>query len=460
MDEKQIRYEFRTILSETHPGLTFEEYRDSCIYLLLYHYLCIRYDDTLDENYKLHMMVRMAMRGKLQMDSFLKFMENASRFIHLQCPEFNLTEFSYYKKLLEVETPEKQKSYARFIRKFIKKLDILGQEKILFDLYPSCFEALMVEFSTMKKETGIPEPILALYEIFAKEKQSQDVYSVFQPEFRYGSLLRKMLSDHKDAYYYGYEVDTEFLELMKILCYLHDIPREHTYFSTQEEWIAQKHLVEQMDTVCVYKPEGVEVGMYLSAEELNQEVKSLLNVKAKGELPYLLSAFPLLKEDGCVLAVMPSSLLYREGRETQIRRYLVEELNCLDSVVLLPDSIFPSMGQQEVFLYLRKNRRHEDIMFFDCSEQDVFDEDRIKDIRKAWRGRKNIAGFCSRVERTEIAENDYNLNLPRYIKKLVGIEAIDIDVKRKRIEEINKELKEIDARIEMYRRDLELDALL
>ena len=73
MDEKQLHYEFMSIPGESHPGLTFEEYRDTCVFLLFYHYLCLRFDDRLDDAYKLDAMVRMAVRGKLQLPSFLRF---------------------------------------------------------------------------------------------------------------------------------------------------------------------------------------------------------------------------------------------------------------------------------------------------------------------------------------------------------------------------------------------------
>ena len=51
MDEKQLQYEFLSILSESHPGLTFEEYRDSCVFLLFYQYLCLKHGDSLEEAY-------------------------------------------------------------------------------------------------------------------------------------------------------------------------------------------------------------------------------------------------------------------------------------------------------------------------------------------------------------------------------------------------------------------------
>ena len=111
MDEKQLQYEFLSILSESHPGLTFEEYRDSCVFLLFYQYLCLKHGDSLEETYKPGELVKMAIRGKLQVASFLKFMESASSFLHLLNKDFQLTEFSFYKSLERVHSLEKQKSY-------------------------------------------------------------------------------------------------------------------------------------------------------------------------------------------------------------------------------------------------------------------------------------------------------------------------------------------------------------
>ena len=84
MDEKQLQYEFLSILSESHPGLTFEEYRDSCVFLLFYQYLCLKHGDSLEEVYKPGELVKMAIRGKLQVASFLKFM--AVSYTHLTLP--------------------------------------------------------------------------------------------------------------------------------------------------------------------------------------------------------------------------------------------------------------------------------------------------------------------------------------------------------------------------------------
>lgn len=72
MDREQIHNEFLSILSESHPGLTFEEYRDSCVFLLFYQYLCLKYDDLLEDVYKPGELVKMAIRGEASGSFFFK----------------------------------------------------------------------------------------------------------------------------------------------------------------------------------------------------------------------------------------------------------------------------------------------------------------------------------------------------------------------------------------------------
>ena len=166
MDEKQLQYEFLSILSESHPGLTFEEYRDSCVFLLFYQYLCLKHGDSLEETYKPGELVKMAIRGKLQVASFLKFMESASSFLHLLNKDFQLTEFSFYKSLERVHSLEKQKSYARFFRKFLKKIDGWDCKEELLRQYPKLFVLLIAEFAKLKKDTYISEELSELYHKF------------------------------------------------------------------------------------------------------------------------------------------------------------------------------------------------------------------------------------------------------------------------------------------------------
>lgn len=451
MDEKQLYDEFLSIINESHPGLTFEEYRDCCIFLLFYQYLCLKYDKELEDQYKLGEMVRLAVRGKLQMPSFLRFMENASGFLHLNCPQFNLMEASFLKKVSEIKLSEKKKSYARFIRKLIKKVDRFECDELLLKDYPDLFRKLIIEFSRMKKSTYISETVLKLFEMFFQDSGREE-RKIFLPEFQYGILLESVSKKCKKPEIYGYDNNIEYIELLRIYAYMTGLTEDQVHLFREEEWEKADDLENQFDVIAVYQPEGVEDGILLSSAEPLKE-KDLLTSKSKGEFPYLLSALPLLKEDGALVAVLPSALLYREGKEQQIRKILVDELGCLDTVMLLPDSLFQSVGQDEVLMYLKKGRNRSETMFFDCAKYD-FEEDGFPKIEKAWRDGETIPGLCSRVEVETIRENDYNLNLPRYIMQTKKSITVDVAAKRRRIQEIDQELQEIEGKISMYRRDL------
>ena len=96
MDEKQLNYEFLSIPGESHPGLTFEEYRGRLRFFFYFTITCACvFGDELEDSYKLGALVRMAVRGKLQIPSFLRFMESASSFIRLAGGRFSLTDFSF-----------------------------------------------------------------------------------------------------------------------------------------------------------------------------------------------------------------------------------------------------------------------------------------------------------------------------------------------------------------------------
>ena len=83
-------------------------------------------------------------------------------------------------------------------------------------------------------------------------------------------------------------------------------------------------------------------------------------------------------------------------------------------------------------------------------------EEQKDPIDQLWSERKTIPGLCACVERDEIEKNEYNLNLPRYITKVVKETAIDMEKGKARIREIEQELQEIENRIAIYRRELGL----
>lgn len=455
MDEKQLHYEFMSILSESHPGLTFEEYRDTSVFLLFYQYLCLQCGEKLEEQYTLRAMVRTANRGKLQMPVFIRFIEAADPFIRMAGSRFRLTEFTFYRNICKVQSLEKQKSYARFIRKIIKKIEAWESCAQLSLLYGDLFEEMMGGFARLKKETYISEDLLHLHRMFYADRQ-ETIRRVFLPDFQYGILLHTMVDHLAEAEVFGYEERDSLTEMLRMLCYMKQMPVDAVHLSDKAYWMESYGQNGAFDAVSIFLPDGVEPGNLVGSATDSPRTARLMKAVTKGEFPLILSALSLLDPKGIMTVVMPSALLYREGKEAQIRQYLVQEMNCLDVVMLLPDHTFQSTGQNEVLLFFQKNRDREDVLFFDCSEVDRFEGETLHSIETAWKERKTIPGFCSAVSQKVIEENDYNLNLPRYISRSVQVTRVDIEQRRQRIQEIDRELKEIEQKIAMYRRDLEL----
>ena len=249
--------------------------------------------------------------------------------------------------------------------------------------------------------------------------------------------------------------EQEYIDIFTIVCYMRGIPLDSLHLFMKKDWRAIRDLPDGADNILIFMPEGVEAGEYIASPKLSLG-KEQFYAGTKGEFPFLLTAISCLKENGFLAAVFPGAMLYREGREAQIRKYLVEELNCLDTIMLLPDSIFHSIGQAEAILSFQMNRERKDILFFDCSEIESLDKEQIDTIDQLWSERKTIPGLCACVERDEIEKNEYNLNLPRYITKVVKETAIDMEKGKARIREIEQELQEIENRIAIYRRELGL----
>ena len=268
-------------------------------------------------------------------------------------------------------------------------------------------------------------------------------------------MASSIISTEKNIEIYGYTKEQEYIDIFTIVCYMRGIPLDSLHLFMKKDWRAIRDLPDGADNILIFMPEGVEAGEYIASPKLSLG-KEQFYAGTKGEFPFLLTAISCLKENGFLAAVFPGAMLYREGREAQIRKYLVEELNCLDTIMLLLDSIFHSIGQAEAILFFQMNRERKDILFFDCSEIESLDKEQIDTIDQLWSERKTIPGLCACVERDEIEKNEYNLNLPRYITKVVKETAIDMEKGKARIREIEQELQEIENRIAIYRRELGL----
>ena len=155
--------------------------------------------------------------------------------------------------------------------------------------------------------------------------------------------------------------------------------------------------------------------------------------KGKADYAFLLHDLYHIRNDGIVTIVLPHGVLFRGGEEGTIRKNLIDHNN-IDAIIGLPANIFFGTGIPTIIMVLRKNKQDSDVLVIDASKG--FEKDGktnklracdIKRIVDAYKERpEKIEKFARRVSRAEIIQNDYNLNIPRYVDSSEKAESWDI----------------------------------
>lgn len=176
-----------------------------------------------------------------------------------------------------------------------------------------------------------------------------------------------------------------------------------------------------------------------------------------------------MADNGRAVVLLPNGVLFRGQSEDTIRRYLIDNLNCIDAIIGLPENLFHGTDIPVIAMYLKKNRgeNSNNICFIDASKyytQDktsnvITDED-IDRIVNAYTERKNIDKYCHVATIDEIKENNYNLSIPRYVDTYVKEEVIDIEVASKELKESREREEQIDSELKNILNELGLEVEL
>lgn len=186
---------------------------------------------------------------------------------------------------------------------------------------------------------------------------------------------------------------------------------------------------------------------------------------SKGDYAFVLHMLHSLDDaNGRMGVVLPHGVLFRGASEGKIRKEIIEH-NLLDAVIGLPANLFYGTGIPACILIFKKNRTREDVLFIDASgeghfekgkNQNVLRDEDIKLIAKTYQGRKAVEKYSSVVSRDLIRENEYNLNIPRYVDTFEEEAPIDIASVQKNIASIESELAKVQAEMSGYLKELGL----
>lgn len=156
------------------------------------------------------------------------------------------------------------------------------------------------------------------------------------------------------------------------------------------------------------------------------------------------------EDDGRVAVLLPHGVLFRGGAEETIRKYIIKDLNRLDAVIGLPANLFHGTGIPVCVLVLKckRNGNAGNILFIDASKefkagknQNVLEQKHIDKIVETYEKRVDVDKFAHVAKMSEIAENGYNLNIPRYIDTFEEEEPVDLKAVRAEIKRLDTETR-------------------
>src|SRR5690606_40458889 len=165
-----------------------------------------------------------------------------------------------------------------------------------------------------------------------------------------------------------------------------------------------------------------------------------------------------LADNGTMAIVLPHGVLFRGAAEGHIRKFLIETRNYLDAVIGLPGNLFYGTSIPTAILVFKKCRETpESILFIDASNdfekiktQNYLQDEHIQKIYDTFKNRTEVEKYSRNVPLEEIKENDYNLNIPRYVDTFETEEEINIDVIGVQLKSLEHNMKAIDAALGVF----------
>ncbi|MCB1986211.1 MAG: N-6 DNA methylase, partial [Nitrosomonas sp.] len=183
--------------------------------------------------------------------------------------------------------------------------------------------------------------------------------------------------------------------------------------------------------------------------------------KTKGDYAFILHMVETLKpKTGRMGVVVPHGVLFRGSAEGRIRQQLIEE-NLLDCVIGLPEKLFYGTGIPAAILIFKKDKPDSSVLFIDASRefkagknQNLLTPENIDKIVATYRARVSVDKYAYLASLEEIQENDYNLNIPRYVDTFEEEEEIDLMAVRKERAELKTQLAALETEMDGYLKEL------
>ena len=287
--------------------------------------------------------------------------------------------------------------------------------------------------------------------------------NVYDPTCGSGSLLIRAANIGNAVEIFGQEKNPTTYNLARMNMLLHGIKFSNFKIENGDTLEADAFGERQFDAVVANPPFSAE---WSAADKFNNDDRfskaGRLAPRKTADYAFILHMIYHLNDGGTMACVAPHGVLFRGNAEGAIRRFLIENKNYVDAIIGLPANIFYGTSIPTCIIVMKKCRKEDDnILFIDASKefekvktQNKLREEHIRKIVETYRDRKEIEKYSHCATRQEIADNDYNLNSPRYVDTFEEEEPIDIKAVMAEIKELEAKRADLDKEIEGYLREL------
>lgn len=305
---------------------------------------------------------------------------------------------------------------------------------------------------------------------------SSEPFSIYDPTMGSGSLLLTVSNEllprtglgHTD--FYGQELNRTTYNLARMNLMMHGV--EYRYMHPRNADTLESDWPNGTDANGIDHPlffDAVVANPPYSQHWENADSKmkdprfkdyGKLAPKSKADFAFVEHCVYHLKDSGRMAIVLPHGVLFRGAAEGVIRKALIEK-NYLDAVIGMPANLFYNTSIPTVVLVFRKNKKNSDILFIDASNefekgknQNHLRNEDIDKIVETYAKRKDVEKYAHVATLDEIKENEYNLNIPRYVDTFEEEEPIDINEVNRQLADVDKEIAELQAKFDLMVADL------
>lgn len=366
------------------------------------------------------------------------------------------------------KTPDARNSIIAKVLAHLDKIDFELKNTEL-DVLGDAYEYLIGQFASgAGKKAGEFYTPQEVSKILAKIVTSgkHKLKSVYDPTCGSGSLLLRVAREVKDVgSFYGQEMNRTTYNLARMNMILHGVHYRKFDIKQEDTLERPQHGNQTFEAIVANPPFSAEWSanpLFSSDDRFSQYGR--LAPGSKADFAFVQHMIHHLAENGIMAIVLPHGVLFRGGAELHIRKYLIEQKNFLDAVIGLPANIFYGTSIPTCILVFKKCRENpDDILFIDASKgfekvknQNMLREEHIDKIVQTFRDRTAIEKYSYNAPLKEIADNDYNLNIPRYVDTFEEEEEIDIQAVVLEIKQLEAQRTELDKEIDVYLKELGL----